>query len=183
MYFKSHYVYQLSTHRQLTWSSEFVSLYVCRFLLYLEHKGQMICCTVPYLVRSYHICLVPLQKVVHTFLCIIKRYVTYPELPERTIGLTKGHQGLKWQNTQTFEWEDTWGWNNLANTLLAFLRKEKLLKTKPQHRAFTLLNQSIRNFHRTERQNQVWASCIAKHAVLNARDSQPLRGMWYLRHL
>jgi len=33
--------------------------------------------------------LVPLQKVVHTFLTIIKIHLTYPELSERTINLTE----------------------------------------------------------------------------------------------
>lgn len=132
MHFKSHYIHKLSAHRQLLWSSWLLFLYICRFLLYLEHKGQMISCTLSYLVRNYRICLVPLRKVVHTFLSILKRHLTYPELSERTMNLTE--RTLRPEMVEHpniyLKWENGWIRNNLANILLAFLRKENYWKKK-----------------------------------------------------
>lgn len=39
---------------------------------------------------------------------------------------------------------------------------------------FALLDQQIRNFHRAERQNQVWACCIDNYTVVNAQKANNL---------
>lgn len=58
--------------------------------------------TLSWLVRSYYICLAQLQKVVHIFLSIIKKHLTYPEVSVRTIKLTQRTLMAEMAEHQTF---------------------------------------------------------------------------------